>query len=199
MRLFMVTMTLLVFVTAHSFGQEKDEPQTATAAKASGEDVKPMSIFNDEVRLFKFRIEGTPATVEEAVAFMARYRTKGNPEIIGAYPDPDTNSLCIIGPPEAELAIRKTLARSIVEQGGIPGTSLTMQKRELRAFRKRLLDDIGALEIALVDAQTGINKKAADAEPYRNQKAALESELAVVERKLQIANQYLKRINEDPK
>ncbi len=198
MRLFIATLTLLVFATAFSFGQVKDEPQTAIAAKPSAEDVKPMSIFNDEVRLFKFRIDHVTVTPEEAIAFTERYQVKGNPEIIGAYPDPETNALCVIGPPEAELAIRKSLARWTIEMQAFT-TPLTMEKRRLQGQRKDLLEDIGSLEIALVDAETGINKKATDAELLKERIAALESELAVVERKIQIANQYLKRINEDPK
>ncbi len=72
-----------------------------------------------------------------------------------------------------------------------------MQKRELQFNRKELLEQIAYAEIQLVDVESRKDKKAAD--ELKDRKAAFESELAVVERKIQIANKYLERINEAPK
>jgi hypothetical protein len=97
-----------------------------------------VSIFNDKLRRFKFRLEHTDVvTVEEAAAFMERYSSRDNPAIIGAYADPDANLLVVIGPPEAEQAIRNDLATAIIELQGIPGIpgngNLKIQKRTLQS------------------------------------------------------------------
>ncbi len=187
--LFLVSI-LLMFV-AGGILKSEDYP-------AASEEVKPMSIFNEEVKLFKFRIEHADVTEEEAAAFTVRYKVKGNPDILGAYPDPKTNSLCVIGPPEAEHAIRKSLAMWIIETQGIPGPALLLERRDLQSERKGLLVSMAYLELALVDAAQKVDpKEQTDAKAIiQSRLDATHLEVEVLDKKLQIVDRYLKRMQD---
>ena len=159
------------------------------------------SIFNDKLRRFRFKLEYTDVvTVEEAVAFMRRYSKRGNPEIIGAYPDADANLLVVIGPPEAEPAIRKSLATAIIEMQGIGGAgSLKVRKRKLQSRGRELignLAEIEALKVELLAGKTGNRDQKIKQLDDRLQ--YFEAELNVVKQQLQVVEKYMKRLNESP-
>jgi hypothetical protein len=190
---------------------------TAETMEKSIDTEAPMSIYNDQLRCFKFKIDHAVVTVEEAAAFTVRYRANDNPEIIGAFPDDKTNSLCVIAAPEAEQAIRNSLATWIVELQGIPGSPLTLQLRELEADRAARLSDLAQLEMKLVETKIGVNamkrnrkkmsgetlermdsaiqQNEAMIQPLEERMESMELELAITEGKLRVANKYLKRIS----
>ena len=172
---------------AEKVGTEAQPP----LANASEE---PMPIFNEEIRRFKFQIEHTLVTSEVAQAFMVRYSNPENPDIIGAYADTKTNSLVVIGPPESEPAIRKSLATWMVEAGGLENPSLEVQKRQLHDDRALFLVEMAVIEIALVDATEGNREQAA--KELQDRLKAIEKELQITERKIEIVNKYMKRLNE---
>jgi uncharacterized protein (TIGR03067 family) len=68
-------------------------------------------IYNDQLKRFKFRLEKVVVSRETAEQFWVRYTNRENPPIIGVWDESSTNSLIIIGPPEAEQAIRNELAQ----------------------------------------------------------------------------------------
>jgi hypothetical protein len=153
-----------------------------------------MSIFNDELRRFQFQIEHTFVTNGFALAFMQRYSGSGNPAIIGAYADAKTNSLVVIGPPEAESAIRKSLAIWMVETLDVINQSLEVQKRELLDERKTWLAEMANIEVGLVDAAERKGEQAANELQARLE--SFEKELQITERKIEIVNKYIQRQNE---
>lgn len=167
------------------FGMGPSEPPAASE--------EPMSIFNDEVRLFKFRMDHLNhhvADVEEAMAFMERYKGKDNPPIIGAFPDAKTNSLCVVGPPEAENAIRRVLAQSIIEVQGIFGPNLSTKLRKLRGERVEILTEMAVVEMVLVEEK--------QKEKIRDRLSAFQTELTRIEKQIEIGEKYLQRIQEVP-
>jgi hypothetical protein len=159
------------------------------------------SIFNDKIRCFKFRIEHADVvTVEEAAVFMERYSKRGNPEIIGAYADPDANLLVVIGPPEAEQAIRNNLATAVIAMQGISlNGNLKIQKRTLQSQGRELIRDLAAIELvsvklaAIEDENRDKKIKLLDSQMH-----ALGAELDVIEQQIQIIDKYLKRLGEQP-
>lgn len=155
---------------------------------------EPMSIFNEDVRRFKFQIEHTLVTNEVARAFMHHYSDSENPEIIGAYADSKANALVVIGPPESEPAIRKSLAVWTVETVGLGNPSLEVQKRQLHDDRALFLVEMAVIEIALVDATEGHREQGA--KELQDRLKAIEKELQVTERKIEVVNKYIKRLDE---
>lgn len=175
--------------------QAEDEKKTTGDPKPQVKNAvsdEPMSIFNEEIRCFKFKIDHATITIEQAYAFNERYNVKGNPPIIGAFPDVATNSLCVIAPPEAETAIRKSLATWIIDLQGLPGSPLVFEKRTLKAEREGLLTDLAHLELALVESPDDKNKQT----EIQARMDAFEAELAVIERQIQVVEKYLKRIED---
>jgi hypothetical protein len=178
------------------------EPSVVTAPKQGSANAEPpMSIFNDKLRRFKFRLEHTDVvTVEEAKVFMQRYSKRGNPEIIGAYADPDANLLVVIGPPEAEQAIRNYLATTIIELQGLPGNgSLKRQKRSLQSQGREIIRDLAQVEAFKVKLG---NAKDEDRDKkiklVDSQIQALGAELNVIEQQIQVIDKYLKRLSKQP-
>ena len=175
--------------------QAHRDPSAVTGPKhGSANSEPPMSIFNDKLRRFKFRIERSDVvTVQGATAFMERYAARGNPEIIGAYPDADANLLVVIGPPEAEQAIRRSLATDIIEMQGIdPYPSLKIQKRILQSQGRELIRDMAQIEVVKVKiAATNDENRDKNVKRLDLQLQSLGAELDFVERQIQVVDKYL--------
>jgi beta-lactamase regulating signal transducer with metallopeptidase domain len=113
---------VLLVLQGHATGQDgADSPHSEAIKKLIGNDPGE-SIYNDKLKRFKFRLEKVEVhTAETAKAFCSLYRdgeqATGRPKLIGAWGDPLTNSIVVIGPPEADQAIRETLAEW--ESGGV--------------------------------------------------------------------------------
>ena len=152
------------------------------------------SIFNDQLRRFKFAIEGQAVTIETAEEFMVRYQRPDNPRIIGAYPNAKTNSLIVIGPPEAEQAIRESLAQWIVDVGGAP--SLDIQLRVLQHDRAHLLVTMAHLEVQEIDVAAEENG-VAKAKQLAAKRQTIEEELKTVEQQIRVVRKYMARLEED--
>lgn len=165
---------------------------TAVAQQPPGFGEEPVqSIFNEEVRCFRFRVEGEVVTPEYTRAFHVRYQQDDHPPILGAFPDREEDVIRVVGPPEAESAIRMTLARWKFELSGVPtdssaGSALELQRRELAAQRRSLIVDIGSVELARVEYDETDEKQRSQIDQLDERIAALEVELAVVERKLAV-------------
>lgn len=173
-------------------------PVTLLAARPSAaEDEPPMSIFNDQMRRFKFLLEHDVATVATAEEFVVRYRRPNNPRIVGAYPDAQTNALVVIGPPESEQAIRASLAEWVVESGGTGrGQPLAMQLRILQHERRGCLEIMAGIEVQQVKAAATTTEKAK--EPQLAAKLQVfEGELAIVEQQIQVVRKYMDRLAQD--
>lgn len=86
----------------------------STLDQISGAADEGQPIYNDQLKRFKFRLEKAQVSnsVEAGAEFLVRYRDQKNaPVLYAAWGDPDTNSIVVIGPAEADQAIRNTLAR----------------------------------------------------------------------------------------
>jgi hypothetical protein len=151
---------------------------------------RPMSIFNDRVRRFRFELEETLVTAETVEGFMRHHQARNQPEIIGAYADSATNSLVVVGPPEAEEAIRITLAKWIVDRQGVSPPPLTVQQRTLQFRRKELLREMAQLEVQMV------GQEGQKAEQLQARLQSMEAELSVVEEQIQVVGRYLRRLDE---
>jgi hypothetical protein len=155
------------------------------------DDESPMSVFNEDVRRFRFDLEGTLVTAETAEAFMQMYKGHDYPEIIGAYADGATDSLVVVGPPEAEHAIRVTLATWIVEQGGASPQPLSIQRRVLTHRRMDLLFEMADLEVRLVGSPSE------KADEIRVRLQLLEDELSGVETQIEVIDRYIERLGDN--
>ena len=152
----------------------------------------PMSIFNERLRQFKFLLAHNVATPETAEAFMNRYNRPDNPPIIGAYADAETNSLLVVGPPEAEQAIRENLASWIVESQGIAAARpLPMQLRRLRHERRDLLRRMAEAELEQAEPSLAENEQLA------SRLEALKAELQIVEKQIGVVRKYVERLHQD--
>ena len=148
---------------------------------------QPMSVFNDKVRRFRFCLENTPVTAEMAQEFMVKYQAREQTEIIGAYADPVTNSLVVVGPPEAEHAIRITLAKWIVDRQGLSPAPLESRRRGLESRRQELLGEMADLEIQKIATDGG------KAEQLQLRLQVFEDKLRVIERQMEVVNRYIDR------
>ncbi len=175
-------------VTSPCLSQDR-APKAVDQPRAAEQDAseQPMSVFNDKVRRFRFCLENTPVTAETAEEFMVKYQGREQTEIIGAYADTETNSLVVVGPPEAEHAIRVTLARWIVDRQGLSPAPLEARRRELDFRRQELLGEMADLEIQLVAAEES------KAEQLKSRLQFFEDELRVVERQMEVVNRYIER------
>jgi hypothetical protein len=186
-----VCVLLLSAIGARESFSEELQPTTVEKSPGGVPVVvdEPMSIFNHEVRRFCFAIEDLPVTVETAEEFMLLHQPRNEPEIIGALADSESNSLIVIGPPEAELPIRVTLAKWLVERQGAV-SPLNLQKRTLEFRRKELLCAMAGVEIQLVEAMSEKETQ------LRARLQAVEDELSIVEKQLQVVERYLLRIRD---
>jgi hypothetical protein len=156
----------------------------------------PLSIFNDQLRRFKFRLEHDVATWETAEAFLLRYQRPNNPPIVGAYPDGDTNSLVIIAKPDSEQAIRESLAEWQVESQSIgPAAALAMQLRILQHERAKSLRTMAEIEVSQVKAAASEDEKA-KVPQLAHRLQHFERELKVVEEQMQVVRKYIDRLED---
>jgi hypothetical protein len=184
---FVVALALAALTAAAASSQERN-PAAAQAADSE----RPMSIFNDKVRRFKFELEDTVVTAETAEEFMISYQGRNRPPIIGAYADGETNSLVVLCAPEAEEAVRLHLASRIIDQVGLGlSSSLKVKLRGLESRRRTLLAEMAELDVALVEADEG------KAEQLQVRLAKFKDLLSVVERQIAIVNRYIER-QQDP-
>jgi hypothetical protein len=204
MRRYVASLALSLFafalLVAPAWSQEPGQRGQAKPQAGPGpavDDEPPMSIFNDQVRRFKFRLEHDVASWETAEAFMQRYRKPNSPRIIGAYPDSETNSLIVIGPPEAEQAIRESLAEWLVESGGLGlSPSLAMQLRLLQQERTKLLAYMAEIEVQQVRA-AATPAESAKVPQLEARLAALAADLEIVEQQIRVVRKYIQRIEQD--
>lgn len=149
------THTLLLLVAAvvvnRAVSQEPSPVATVQSTDSNTDSEQPMSVFNDEVRRFRFELEEMLITAETAEQFMLLHQARNEPSIIGAYADSETNSLVVVGPPDAEQPIRETLAKWIVDRQGVSPPPLNVQKRRLEFRRRKLLREMADLEIHLLE------------------------------------------------
>ena len=158
---------------------------------------EPMSIYNEDLRKFKFKMEHELVGLETAQYVMESFR-KENPGIIGIYPDVVTNSLVFIAAPEAEPAIRKALANRIIELQGIPDdfpAPLGTQKAYLQKQRVEQLARLARLECQFV----GLEDQPKVVERFELLMNEAEQELKIIERKIEVVNKYIKRLDEGPR
>jgi len=186
-----VVLAIAALTAAAASSQERDPPAKGTRPAAQSVAERPMSIFNDKVRRFKFELEDTVVTAETAEDFMISYQGRNRPAIIGAYADGETNSLVVLCAPEAEEAVRLHLASRIIDQVGLGLSSLKVKKRGLESRRRTLLAEMAELEVALVEAD------AAKAEQLKVRLEAFTDQLSIVERQIAIVNRYIER-QQDP-
>lgn len=212
---------VLLVLQGNATGQDAgDSEQSEAIRKLIGNDPGE-SIYNDKLKRFKFRLEKIPVRSHEtAEAFFKTYnrRRKDNdgksgdrPKLIGAWGDPVTNSIVIIGPPEAEQAIREILAEWESELVGVPGGGFedTLEIREvyLKRERRGLLHEIALIELEIVGVE-GIpdtpeaRKKLPKAvfeerdrklKMFADRVRSLEHELHVIERKLEVIRRSIRR------
>ncbi len=226
MAILVIACGTLAMIAKANDQNEKANPVAKAAQKteAAPKDIhsaEPMSIYNDQLRCFKFKIDYAVASVEEAKGFMLYYQQKGNPEILGAFPDEETNSLCVVGPPEAEQAIRKSLAIWRTELMGLglmgPSPSLALQIAGLEsgsrknAYRTGTTGNGAGRDQNRSQCHEAQQKKTSgevlermdsiiqqDESTIQQLKERLESlelELAMTEGKIQVVNEYSKRMN----
>jgi len=176
---------------------KKSEPAKAPERSINSEE--PMSIFNEEIRRFKFKIERERVSLAMAKGVMERYFEDENPGVIGAYPDRLTNSLVFIAAPEAEPAIREALARRIINLLGIPDgppTPLEAQREYLQKLRKEQLAELATLECRRTEFDPEKDLEAVERIQLLLDDA--NEDLKVIERKIQIVEKYLKIQDETP-
>jgi hypothetical protein len=193
MRRFSILALVLLaaaFAASLSSSQERDRVPPAAAQAADAE--RPMSIFNDKVRRFKFELEETLVTAEVAENFMLSYQGRKQPAIIGAYADAETNALVVISAPEAEEAIRVHLATWMVDRQGLSTPPLKVQKRTLEFRRKNVLEEMAQLEVQ------GVGVDQAKAEQLHARLAIFKAQLDVVERQIEIVQRYTALQNDAP-
>jgi hypothetical protein len=185
---FTFVLMIAAAVVSRSAAQERGPivtPQPITnGQQANG----PMSIFNDKVRRFRFELEETLITAETAEEFVVRHQARNKPPIIGAFADSETNSLVVIGPPEAEQPVRETLATWLVDRQAGGRSTLAVQRRTLEFRRGELLRIMAGVEVLLV-AATGDKAK-----QLRDRLQIFEDELTVVEKQMEVVDRYAQRL-----
>ena len=157
------------------------------------------SIYNDQLNRFKFRLEKIVVTsaAEAGEEFWVRYRGRGNPQITGVWGDPRTNSLVVVGPPEADQAIRETIAEWEGSQIGIDmreDASLERQYRQLKNTRRTALEQVARRKLEIIEAQA---REKPDTDQLKELNRKLETEmeeLELVERKLQVISDSIERL-----
>ena len=197
----------VVLIAATAGLLEAKEPKPAgtiapaKACKASVNSEEPMSIFNDELRRFKFRLEHEKVSKETAMVMTEVYLKKDEyPGIIGVYPDYLTNSLVFIASPESESAIRKALATRIINLWGIPNdipTPLETQMVFLQKRRKEQLAELASLECELVQYDDGKHPEVVERIQLLMQEP--EKELKSIKKQMDVVEKYLKIQNDNSK
>lgn len=186
--------SLLLLLAAAPMPAWSQSPDPTPAKRPTAVAEPAQSIFNEKLRRFKFQLEHEVATPETAETFMLRYNRPDNPRILGAYADAETNSLLVIGPPEAEQAIRENLASWIVESQ-IPAAArpLPMQLRQLQQEYTDLLRQLAETEVEQVEAAA---HDSGSLDQLRARLQALEKEVRIVEQQIRVVRKYLDRKHE---
>ena len=156
-------------------------------------------IYNNRLRRFKFRLEKVDVTsaAEIAEEFWVRYRGRGNPPITGVWGDPRTNSLVVVGPTEADQAIRDTIARWEGLRIGInmqEDAFLEIQLQKLENTRRTALEQVARRKLEIIEAEA---RETPDADQLKvlNRKLQTEmAELEIAERKLRVIRDSLERL-----
>lgn len=159
-------------------------------------------IYNDRLKRFKFQLEKIDVTNEYEVAemFWRCYQGQGKPKITAVWGDPRTNSLVIVGPPEADQAIRDTLAVWQGMQIGIEvdeDVTLEDQLKRFERYRRSALAQVARRKLEIIDAESAVEP---DEERIQTLNLDLEgdmAELEKVERKLKVITESMERLNGD--
>jgi serine/threonine protein kinase len=159
-------------------------------------------IYNDRLKRFKFRLDRIPVTgtVETAQEFWIQYRHRGNPPITGVWGDPRTNSLIIVGPPDAEQPIRDTIAAWEGAQLGIDldeDDSLEGQSHQYQNQRRTLLETIAQRRIELIDARSRSNPNSQQIRELEQKLLSETTELEIAEQKLNVVRDGLERLQKN--
>lgn len=175
------------------------EPFLVLEADLFGQDVG-VPIYNDRLKRFKFRLEKIKvvSAAETAEMFWAYYRDRGNPWIKGVWGDPQTNSIVVVGPPEADQPIRETIAEWEGAQLGIDLTeddSLESQHRQLRRRHRYILARVTRLRLEMIDVAASSDNRGGDRlQELERQHLVETTELETTEQKIDIINNGLKRL-----
>lgn len=169
---------------------EASGKEGALTAKAEA----PASIFNERVRRYCFALEGALVTSDTAEAFVVHHQgAKDRPRIFGAYADDECNALVVVAPPEAEQAIRETLAQWLIASRGIElSPSLKGQRRALESRWRVVLGGMAEVEVQLVNT-TGDR-----AQQLRDRLQLYETELTTLEKQLRVIDRYIARLAAGP-
>jgi serine/threonine protein kinase len=167
------------------------------AGKGPGE-----SIYNDRLKRFKFRMDRFAVTdeVQMAQTFLGEYRhRRGNPPLTGVWGDPRTNSLIVVGPPEADQPIRQTIARmeGLILGIDLEDDSLEAQYRQFQNERTRALEQIVHRRIEIIEAEA---REKPDRDQIKKLNRQLETEAAgldAVERKLKAVQDGIERLRQN--
>lgn len=171
----------------------------SVASRIIGQDPGEL-IYNDRLKRFKFRLEKIAVTepVQLAADFWLKYRGRGNPQLTSVLGDPRTNSLVIVGPPEADQAIRDTIAEwEGYHSTGIPireDPSLEGQHRELQNKRRNALEQVVQRELEIIEAQARKEPDADEIEELQRKLETEKAELEIIERKLEVISASIKRL-----
>ncbi len=160
------------------------------------------SIYNDRLKRFKFRLEKLAVTsaAEMAETFWIYYRHRGYPPLAGVWGDPRTNSLVIVGPPQADQPIRDTIAEMEGATIGIdlPGRDLlTAQYYEYQEWRAEGLEKVARGKLDLIDAEAREKPDPDNIAKLSRKLEAQTAELATIERKLKVIRESMDRLQGD--
>ncbi|NND97191.1 MAG: hypothetical protein HKN47_07675 [Pirellulaceae bacterium] len=118
------------------------------------------SLYNDQFRRFKFRLDqGVSTVVGTGVRAMRRYLGDDrNPPIYGMWGDPATNSLVVIAPAESEMAIREFLIKGeVIAKTGFDmrerKTTIEEHAEELSRQRRLMIADMAECKLEMIDCQ----------------------------------------------
>ena len=160
-------------------------------------------IYNDRLKRFKFHLEKIKVTSAAEIAefFWLQYHGHEYPKLTGVWGDPRTNSLIVVGPPEADQPIRDTIARW---EGALLGIDLNKdetlegQREQMQRRRRSMLREIANGKLEIIDAEAAGEKP--DGERLTDLNRELESnttELETIERKLKVINESIERLRDD--
>ena len=169
-------------------------PALPGPGKQTAKAEQPESIFNGQVRRYRFALEGRVVTPDVAEEFVVQYQRPGKarPPIVGAYADGERDALVVVARPEAEQAIRESLAEWIVASGGIESPSLKMQRRVLEARWRVIVSGMAEVEVQLIESSDD------RAQQLKDRLRSFEGELTTLERQLQVIDRYIARLAAGP-
>jgi len=157
-------------------------------------------IYNDRLKRFKFRLEKIPVTSAAVGAqmFWNHYKRRGHPPIAGVWGDARTNSLVVVGPPEADQPIRDTIAEMEGATIGIDlqdDESLDAQHRQLQSRRTSALEQVALRKLEIIEAQARGKPDAEQLQQLDRKLATETAELETIERKLKVISDSIERLH----